>query len=312
MGGPEQSFREGISLVELFQTFPDDFAAEQWMEHVRWGDDGPICPRCESRDRVKESPNRKPAAYWCGTCRNRFNIRTGTVLADTKIGYHKWVIAMYLQVSNLKGVSSMKLHRDLNITQKSAWFLSHRLREAMVLLDEPFHGPVEADEPYLGSVEKNKHQDKKLNAGKGAVGNTVEAGIKDHDTGQVRAEILPDAEADTLQAFVQEHTVAWADRYKDERAAYKGLSNHEAVSHSTAEYVREQLHIIGKERFCATLRRGYYGMYHHMSKKHLFRCVDKFAGRHIFRNVDTIDQMAFAARQLLGKRLTYRELIAHQ
>ena len=104
---------------------PDSASAEQWLKNSRWGKDGAECPRCQTRDRVKENPNRKPAAYWCGKCCRHFNVRTDTVMADTKIPYQKWVIAIYLQASNTKGVSAMKLRRGLGVTYKSSWHLSH-------------------------------------------------------------------------------------------------------------------------------------------------------------------------------------------
>ena len=144
--GPGQSFRDGISLVELFKQFPDDDTAEKWLEDVRWGEDGAVCPRCESRDRVKEVERRRSMKWYCNACRRKFSVRTGTVLSHSKIPLQKWVIGMYLQSISLKGVSSMKLHRDLNITQKSAWFMVHRLREAMEGETGLFGGPVEVDE----------------------------------------------------------------------------------------------------------------------------------------------------------------------
>lgn len=116
-GGPGCSYRRAVMLTALFQMFPDNAFSERWLEESRWGKDGAECPRCESRDRVKESPRRTPAAYRWGACRKRFTIRADTVMAGTKIPYQKRVIAMYLSSSSLDGVSSLKLHRDLGITQ---------------------------------------------------------------------------------------------------------------------------------------------------------------------------------------------------
>ena len=129
---PGKHYREGISLVELIAKFPDDAAAERWFEEQRWGEAGKPshCPMCGGTDKVRPVPSRKPLPYWCGECRRNFSARTETVMHRSKIGFQKWAIAIYLWSTSLKGVSSMRLHRDLNITQKSAYFMGQRLREA--------------------------------------------------------------------------------------------------------------------------------------------------------------------------------------
>ena len=132
MKTPGKSFREGTTLIKLFQRFPDDVSAERWLEEQRWESAGKPsnCPLCGCTDKLQSTPNRTPLPYWCGTCRKHFSVRTGSVMHRSKIPLHKWVIAIYLWSTSLKGVSSMKLHRDLNITQKSAYFLALRLRHA--------------------------------------------------------------------------------------------------------------------------------------------------------------------------------------
>ena len=129
---PGRSHREGISLIELFQMFPDDDTAERWFEEQRWGKAGKPshCPMCETHEKLKPSPNRKPLPYWCGECRRHFSVRTGTIMHRSKIPLQKWVIAIYLWSVSLKGVSSMQLHRDLDIGQQAAYFMAMRLREA--------------------------------------------------------------------------------------------------------------------------------------------------------------------------------------
>lgn len=166
-----------------------------------------------------------------------FSLKTENIMEGSKLGYQTWAIAIYLVTTSLKGVSSMKLHRDLEITQKSAWHLA--LREAFEADNPVFAGPVEADD--MGGREKNKH--KKLRAGRGAVGKTAVAGIRDRATG--RAEVVPDARAETLQGFVAEHTEAAL--YTDEAAAYAGMSDRQPVRHGVGEYVREMAH--GVESF---------------------------------------------------------------
>ncbi|MYD78973.1 MAG: IS1595 family transposase [Gammaproteobacteria bacterium] len=127
-------------------------------------------------------PSGKPMPYWCGECRKNFSVRTNSIMERTRIGYQKWAIVLFLYVTNLKGVSSMKLHRDLNITQKSAWFMLHRLREAYSENRDMFEGIVEVDETFVGGLEKNKHKDQKLNAGRGETGRAIVVGMKERDT----------------------------------------------------------------------------------------------------------------------------------
>ena len=151
---PGKHYREGISLVELFERFPDDAAAERWFEERRWGDGPSYCPMCGGTERLRPNPTRKPLPYWCGECRRHFSVRTGTVMHRSKIGLQKWAIAVYLWTTSLKGVSSMKLHRDLKITQKSAYFMAQRLREAWTEGHGGMAGPVEVDETHIGGKEK--------------------------------------------------------------------------------------------------------------------------------------------------------------
>ncbi len=310
---PGKHHRKGISLTGLFMMFPDDAAAEEWFVKERWPE-GPHCPHCGSV-RVLSGAQHKTMPYRCREkgCRKRFSVRTGTCMEASNLGFKVWAIAIYLMSTNLKGVSSMKLHRDLEITQKSAWHLAMRLRKA--LEDDgvslPFVGPVEADETYMGGRERNKHANDRLKAGRGTVGKTAVAGVKDRDTGQVAARVVTDTKAKTLQGFVEERTEPKAQVYTDDNASYVGMKRqHETVRHSSGEYVRDDAHTNGVESFWAMLKRAHKGTFHKFSRKHMHRYVDEFVTRHNLREGDTICIMAAMADGGVGKRLRYRELIA--
>ena len=310
---PGKSHREGISLIELFQRFPNDEAAEHWFEIARWGESGKPdhCPMCGATDKLKIIATRRPLPFRCGECRRYFSVRTGTVMHRSKIGLQKWAIATYLWSVSLKGVSSMRLHRDLKITQKSAYFMAQRLREAWSDSPGGMLGSVEVDETFVGGKEKNKHAHKKLKAGRGTVGKMIVVGAKDRETNRVSAAVVDNTDAKTLQDFVGDHAAKGATVYTDDHGGYQGMPfEHETVKHSVSEYVRDQAHTNGIESFWATLKRGYHGTFHHISPKHLHRYVNEFATRHNMRPKDTDAMMAETVARMVGKRLMYRELVA--
>ncbi len=314
--GPGKSHREGISLFQLMAMFPDEESATKWFEGLVWPNGERCCPRCGSLEtRVAAKTSGLP--YYCPDCKRAFSVKIGTALEKSKIPLRKWVFAIYLEMTSLKGVSSMKLHRDLGITQKTAWFMLQRIREAWANESaRRFGGPVEVDETFIGGKRKNmslsKRKALKGTGAGGAVGKAVVAGAKDRDSNHVSAAVVRGTDTLSLQGFVLDRTAEGATIITDDAAAYRNMRDrkHEVVNHSVGEYVRDQAHTNGIESFWAMLKRAYQGTYHHISLKHLHRYVAEYAGKHNVRNCDTIEQMMSVVIGMIGKRLMYRDLIA--
>ena len=250
--------------------------------------------------------------YRCKDCRSFFSVRKGMVMESSKLGMQKWAIAIYMMTTSLKGVSSMKLKRDLKIRQSTAWLMLQKIREAFAVGDKKLQGIFEVDETFIGGKERNKHSIKKLRAGRGSVGKTAVAGAKNRETNQVRASVIPETSQEQLEGFIRDRVARGSTIYTDDHGGYNGLwvdFNHASVRHSVKEYVQGKAHTNGIESFWAMLKRGYYGTYHRMSPKHLQRYVNEFAGRHNMRPLDTIDQMSAMMRGMEGKRLRYRDLV---
>lgn len=310
---PGRNERAGMTVKQLFDRFPTEDSAREWFESQIWPE-GRHCPRCGCTE-TTETPASETMPYHCPACRRYFSVRIGTLMERSKVSLRDWAVAIYLHLTSLKGVSSMKLHRDLGVTQKTAWFMLARIRKAFDDDDEPpFGGPIEVDEAYFGGKRANMSKAKRESLkGRGTVGKTAVVGAKDRESNTVRARVVTETTGETLQGFVRDNTAPGAKVFTDEATAYAGLGrdfDHEAVNHSVGEYVRGMATVNGIESFWATLRRAYKGVYHKISPKHLERYVGDFAGRHGIRGRDTIDMMAYVADGMRGKRLTYAALIA--
>ena len=301
--------RSTISTFKLFELFPDEASARKYLEARLWPS-GVICPECKSGARIT---TRKDGYYRCNACKFDFTVRTGTIFERSHVPLHKWVYAMYLLVTARKGISSLQLAKEIGITQKSAWFVLHRLREACGEHLDKLRGEVEIDETFVGGLEQNKHEADKLKEGRGAVGKVAVLGMRERG-GNTKALPLFSTTQDEIQNAIHANVEVGSTLYTDEHAAYNDLAGlfykQERVNHSANEYVRGAATTNSIESVWAVLKRGLHGVYHKASKKHLHRYVNEFtfrlnAGRvqrHTLQRLDSfVDQVA-------GKRLTYARL----
>lgn len=306
---------KSLNLASLSRLFSDETAARNFLESRLWPA-GPVCPHCGACEAYKltAKPTSKkpvrPGVYKCKTCRKQFTIRIGTIFEDSHIPLCKWLMGMHLMTSSKKGVSSLQLSRELGVTVKSAWFLSHRIREAMRQTgNSMLGGTVEADECYIGG--KPRHGGPKSKGGRGTDKTPVAVLVERN--GMARAKPVERVTSASLKWQIRVNVSKEAKIITDEFPAYHGIGSefaggHSTVNHSAKEYVNlEGEHVNTAESFIALLKRGHYGIFHQLSKHHLHRYVNEFTFRWNHRKITDGERMVAAIRGAEGKRLMYRQ-----
>ena len=299
-----------ISTFQLFSLIPDAETARVYLEERLWPK-GTTCPTCAGQDRITV---RKGGFYRCNKCKLDFTVRTGTIFERSHVPLHKWIYAMYLMVTARKGISSMQLAKEIGVTQKSAWFMLQRLREACGGDAGKLSGTVEIDETFIGGKERNKHESKKLKMGRGFTGKPAVMGLRERG-GRTLAMTIKGTDKQTLQNAIMDNVEVGSTLITDEHAGYAGMGGvlfqHETVNHIGGEYRRGAISTNSIESVWAVLKRGIYGVYHQVSAKHLGRYVDEVsllnAGNVKEHTLARLDSFVDAVD---GKRLTYARLTA--
>jgi transposase-like protein len=298
------------NLLELTKYFSDEETCRNYLAWIRW-EGKPVCPYC-GYDKVYSIENGKRFKCANRNCYSKFSVTVGTIFEDTKIPLQKWFIGIYLACNHKKGISSLQLSRDLAITQKSAWFLLHRVRE-MLKDNAPglLFDIVEVDETFVGGKDKNRHASKRK--GYGANDKTIVFGaVQRH--GKLVAHKMQNVNQNTLIYNVRRIVEQNAMVVSDNNKGYYGLKDthyHAVVSHSTGEYCRGMYHTNTIEGFWSLFKRGIIGIYHNVSAKHINRYCDEFAYRYNYREFNQDEVVKYAMVQSEGKRLKYKELIAN-
>ena len=297
------------TLAGFLEHFKDEETCRQHFTAIRFRH-GEYCPHC-GHTKIYAFSNGK--RYRCGGCKQDFTIKTGTVFGESKLPLKKWFIAIYLLSNSSKGISSVQLAKHVGVTQKTGWFMDHRLRSAMKANKGQLFGTVEVDETYVGGQVRNMHKSKvdRARLGTGGKGKAIVAGIRSR-AGEVRAKVVIGVESGELHPLIQKEVALGATVCTDEHRAYNGLAGYtrKAVSHSGGIFVEGDAHTNGIESFWALFKRAYHGIYHQMSRKHLQRYVNECAFR-VNRKGLTLREMfaEMVQRTADGKQLSYKRLI---
>jgi transposase-like protein len=303
-----QKFR---TLVDLLTYFTDEQVCKEYLEIIRWeGILECVYPTCRKDKHITKL---KSGRYYCPACEGRYSVKTRTIFHDSKIPLRKWYAGIYLITSHKKGISSCQLARDLGVTQKTAWYMNHRVRHSLGLEPEgKLTGIVEADETFMGGLESNKHKSKRTEGtqGRSVVKKTPVAGIVQRD-GELRAQVVPDTTGSSLRKFIHENVERGSKLHTDEWWGYRGLEKlfgHSFIKHNENQYVDGDVHTNTMEGFWSLLKRGVVGIYHSMSNKHLQKYVDEFVFRYNTRKFTESDRFNFMLSNM-ATHLPYKQLI---
>ncbi|UQV18867.1 IS1595 family transposase [Brevundimonas albigilva] len=295
-----QSFK---TLPQLFAALPTEQSAIDHLTAIRWAN-GKFCPLCGNANAAKIGTLTGTNTHKCYECRKRFSIKVGTIFQDTKLPLRTWYAAIWMITNHPKGIASTTLATDLGITQKSAWFVLHRLRHAARTdsFNAPLSGEVEVDETAVGGLEKNKHESKKKHVGRGLIGKTVVMGLVQRG-GQVRAGVIDNVKSETLHGVIQNHVEAGATVYTDEHRGYRGLNaryDHQTVNHGAGEYVSGKATTNAVESLWALFKRQYHGTHHFISPKHMDAYLNEMTFRLNRRDMDKGQRTTALLSQIEG------------